>query len=258
MHALHWFDVSALALNPSTFSAPSNSSLHRYTSESGQTSCMECTGGTWATADNTGCTSDLTCPIGSGQVPEGGSCEVCSAGKHNGVEDDSACVPCAAGTYMYIGTTGSTSSDDCVDCEAGKYSGSVDGVSECTTCDAGKANANTASTEVTACQDCGIGKFSGIGYGQVRPPRARASEASAKKSWRRLLRKQPLLLREREIAQTTSFSCARFARTARSLRSHGALARHANNLFVLRFAPTPIPPPSSLLTHHAATAVLVL
>ncbi|GMI22709.1 hypothetical protein TeGR_g13157 [Tetraparma gracilis] len=82
---------------------------------------------------------------------------------HNGVDDDSACVPCAAGTY--IGTTGSTSSGDCVDCEAGKYSSSIDGVSECATCDAGKANANTASTEVTACQDCGVGKYSGIGDG---------------------------------------------------------------------------------------------
>jgi hypothetical protein len=192
VHGLLWFDVSALALNPSTFSAPSKSSFtHRYTSVSRQTSCMECAGGAWATEDHTGCTSNFICPIGSGQVPEGGSCEVCPAGKHNGVEDDSACVPCAAGTY--IGTTGSTSSDDCVDCETGKYSTSPDGVSECTMCDAGKANANTASIEVTACEDCSVGKYSGMGDGQVRlPPRARAKRAQ-KKSWWQQRRKQPLL-----------------------------------------------------------------
>jgi hypothetical protein len=189
-----------------------SNSFCRYTPVSGQASCVGCTAGTLATAENTGCTSDYTCPIGSGQITEGGSCEVCPSGKHNGAEDDSACVPCAAGTY--IGTTGSTSSGDCVDCEAGKYSGSVDGVSECTTCDAGKANANTASTEVTACQDCGVGKYSGIGDEQVRPPRARASEVSAKQ----------------ELAATAAQTTSAFARAERA----GGADKRANNLLLLR------------------------
>jgi hypothetical protein len=80
----------------------------------------------------------------------------------------------------YIGSTGSTSSADCVDCEAGKYSSSLDGVSECSTCDAGKANANTASTAAVACEDCGLGKYSGTGDAQVCATRAKRAQSNNK------------------------------------------------------------------------------
>ena len=88
---------------------------------------------------------------------------------------------------------------------------------------------------------------------------ARRGTPAAEKSWRRRLRKQHLLLCERKIARTTSFSCACAAQKQTPSLALASLARHANNLFLLRsLRPLSLPPPSSLLTHHAATAVLVL
>ncbi|GMH74247.1 hypothetical protein TrRE_jg670 [Triparma retinervis] len=129
-----------------------------YTSTSRETSCASCSGGTWAKTDHTGCTSDTTCAIGSGQATAGGICEVCPVGKYNGAEDDSQCITCPAGKFNP--NTGSTAISDCGDCPVGRYS-SVEyaTVSECTACTSGKHNANTGAILASDCLDCAVGKY---------------------------------------------------------------------------------------------------
>jgi hypothetical protein len=95
----------------------------------------------------------------------------------------STCLACAAGTYL--ATEGNTDESACVDCAAGKFSGSV-GAGACVPCAAGKfsgapAAATCAScpsgtyseTEASVCVDCAAGKFSGsVGAGACLEPTA--------------------------------------------------------------------------------------
>jgi len=71
------------------------------------------------------------------------SCEQCTAGKF---ETGGVCQDCPAGTHL--STEGSSSSEDCIECEAGKYSNRA-----LTACDACPESSNSAkkSATLTAC-----------------------------------------------------------------------------------------------------------
>ncbi|GMH98757.1 hypothetical protein TrVE_jg2081 [Triparma verrucosa] len=160
-----------------------------YTSSAGQASCSTCTGGTWATTDNTGCTSDSTCPLGEGQAASGGTCEICPNGKYSDTNDASQCKFCSAGKFFP--STGATSLSDCTDCPTGRYSVEYAALGECTACVSGKYNENTASTLASSCNDCARGTYNtnvGSGAasdcvfcptGKINPDTTGASSVSA-------------------------------------------------------------------------------
>jgi len=100
-------------------------------------------------------------------------CEQCAAGKF---ETGGVCQDCPEGTHL--STEGGSSSEDCVECEAGKYSNNA--LTACDACPDG-SNAAEKSTNLTACKcnagwtgpdggpcaECAMGKFrSEIGSGE--------------------------------------------------------------------------------------------
>ncbi|GMH77097.1 hypothetical protein TL16_g07293 [Triparma laevis f. inornata] len=85
-------------------------------------------------------------------------CLDCSAGKYSG-SSSATCSSCASGKYLTNSATGVESSA-CTSCSTGKYSGAASAT--CSSCASGKYLANLATgVESSACTSCSTGQYSG-------------------------------------------------------------------------------------------------
>jgi hypothetical protein len=109
------------------------------TTSGGAVACTECPAGTYASeSGSTGCSN---CPTGSTSPPRSvqhSDCK-CDAGY---AQDDAGCT-CKAGFTMHAASAtvypSLTTSDVCIECEAGKFKASV-GSGPCTDCEKGKSS----------------------------------------------------------------------------------------------------------------------
>ena len=128
--------------------------------------CSNCPAGKYSN-DGIFC---IDCPVGKGLIPGQSACEDCAAGKYS-IGYGMLCTNCPQGLYSSETSAdfcdgycpagksspeGSTSSNDCIHCEAGKYS--ILG-SSCTNCNAGRSSAAGASS----CTTCNEGEASHSG-----------------------------------------------------------------------------------------------
>ena len=131
---------------------------------SGQRSCSSCPSGkVLEQSDELGAMDSIadckTCIAGKAAHLKS-VCKVCAAGKFSETED-SPCVNCAAGKFLTDPATDATfhtSTNQCLDCGAGKTSNTdaAGGASGCFICGAGK-HANTLTTY--PCKNCVAGKY---------------------------------------------------------------------------------------------------
>lgn len=126
-----------------------------YTATSGATVCTQCTSGTHANANLTGC---VDCAAGTYGLD--GACFACVAGKNSyagtvGTYDgaDANCTPltnCTAGRHT---SDAEGISGVCVDCEVGRYSAAIGtGITACSACAPGTFNNATAASTCQACE----------------------------------------------------------------------------------------------------------
>ena len=114
--------------------------------------CNPCSYGLYSPMGASVC---YACPAWTFFNSKKGTCSVCTPGSYMVFSANIYyCQACPTGSFMTI--TGSVSSDDCKQCNAGTVSLST-GASVCSTCALG-SSASTTST----CTQCGPGTFNGI------------------------------------------------------------------------------------------------
>ena len=90
--------------------------------------------------------------------PDGGPCVACAVGTYKIVQGSDDCRSCIAGKF----SAEKASYTVCLDCEAGKYSGSTS-ASSCPECSTGKFSGASGATSDSTCLECEAGKFSAKG-----------------------------------------------------------------------------------------------
>eukprot|EP01045_Picozoa_sp_COSAG04_P013567 COSAG04_NODE_968_length_9110_cov_6.799911_5_plen_1619_part_00 len=155
----------------------------RYSGYPAAAACIDCVAGKYSSTVGSGTESDcIACAAAKFSVAIGAAaestCTDCAAGSVTdtlGATGGTTCTPCAAGTYTadssqdcincaagkYVDVVGSDSSSDCIDCVAGRYvrrTGSAT-ASDCIGCVAGKYASTVGSTAESDCTNCGVGKY---------------------------------------------------------------------------------------------------
>ena len=115
------------------------------------TSCIDCTAHSNSPAVSNAVGS---CVCNTGYIGEGGGgCSACESGKYK--LDSLTCADCTAGSYALLAAQNGAAS--CINCQIGTYN-TVQGMTECIQCEAGKFQELTAQASDT-CVSCASGKF---------------------------------------------------------------------------------------------------
>ena len=119
--------------------------------------CHECNAGRYSSSlGETNANTCLECDVGMTSDIGATTCTICRAGKFASAPTAaSSCINCNAGRYS--GTEGATSISTCLMCDIGKASDA--GVGVCTICEAGKYA--SATIAASSCTDCVAGRYSG-------------------------------------------------------------------------------------------------
>ncbi|GMI59611.1 hypothetical protein ScalyP_jg169, partial [Parmales sp. scaly parma] len=162
----HGGTVSAIARCPAGYSTTQESNLLSAQGFSGvhSYSCTMCDAGSGSSIGDTSCSP---CPIGTSSTG-GTACLFCPFGMFTSSTSSTLCDFCPPSTHLSdngISAAAHDSSDDCLSCEAGRYSDTF-GFGDCAhptclTCPAGQIG-NAART---SCSSCPIAKYSTAGSG---------------------------------------------------------------------------------------------
>ena len=84
--------------------------------------------------------------------PDGGTCEMCVAGKYKATQGAQPCTLCIKGKYSTI--VGASLESTCTNCDVGKFS-TAEGASVATTCTSCSPNTYSTTIGATASYNCG-------------------------------------------------------------------------------------------------------